>query len=96
MFSGDDCNLVLDQFKYIGLYELLPDLLEKLSEAGFISADFIKNPQPGRINPGTQSHEDTISHEQALDWLMKFPSDFVIWTILYERIMKQKYGRRQN
>ena len=65
------CALKLSQFEYIGLYELF-ELLEKLSQAGFIDADLIKSNHPGVINAGKQSEEDKVSHEQALDWFAGF------------------------
>ena len=94
--SGKNKSLILGPFKYIGLYELFPELLERLSQEGFIDYELIKKDQVSRVNVGVESSEDEISHDLAIEWLKRYPSDFIIWEYLYGNSMKAKYGMRSH
>lgn len=84
-------KLMLGDFQYIGLYELFQELLDKLSEEGFLDSNFTKVNELDRYNQGAESDEDEIPEELALKWLQKYPTDFYVWTYLYQKIMSQNH-----
>ena len=93
--KAENLALQLGSFKYIGLYELFSELLEKLSQEGFINTDAIEKSKQCKVNAGTESDEDAISTALAFKWLNAYPSDFFIWNTLYEKIMSEKHGWRE-
>ena len=93
LLTGSTSDLItpLHKFKYVGLYELFPDLLQKLCQSGFVCQNAI-NENNERINAGKQIEDDEISLKTASLWYNQFPSDFILWNYIYKNLMSEKYG----
>ena len=72
-------------YEIVGVQERIPEYVNKLISSGIISHKSASSCGNAPVNKGIESKLDFVEPSLALDFYLKFPVDFVLWGMFFEK-----------